>query len=113
MFGCLFNFLEHKLGVPKPSKDVMPNAHAHHIVYVTEKGAEQQYWSKLSRDILEKHGIDPYWGKENLVWAPHITGQHTKENEKYIYDQLHTTDIEGGDITKNLKELGKRAANHR
>ena len=58
----------------------------------------------------------PFYSFYYLVWAPHITGQHTKENAKYIYDQLHATDIEYGsrsEIIKKLNDLGEIAKNHR
>src|SRR5262245_29394022 len=44
--------------------------HAHHIVYKRGNGESQQRVAREARDVLIYHNIDPYYGKENLAWAP-------------------------------------------
>ncbi|UTV26478.1 hypothetical protein [Photobacterium atrarenae] len=47
-------------------------SHAHHLV---EKGSSSPAAIE-NRSILEEVGINPLLNRENLTWAPNITGQH-------------------------------------
>ncbi len=92
----------------------MINPHAHHILFKTGNGSEQQALVREGQAILRKYGIDPVVGEENLVWAPNgITGQHDKEALKEVVDALKAVDEAGGDyddIVEVLKKLGIKAS---
>lgn len=62
--------------------------HGHHIVY--KKGSEgaANTASKEAKDILLYRGIDPYFGKENLVYAPNQG--HSAAVMQYILQNLKT-----------------------
>lgn len=70
--------------------------------------------AREGHEILEKHGIDPLKGLENLTWAPNIKGQHVTKNVEAIVEDLKAVDEAGGDreaIAKVLERHGRRAAN--
>jgi len=74
----------------------------------------QQLLVQKGQAILRKHGIDPIYGKENLVWAPNITGQHTKEMLEKVVNRLEKVDSVSGtreEIIEVLTESGQDAAN--
>ena len=67
--------------------------------------------------ILRGVGIDPIYGKENLVWAPwRVSKQHGIDSLRKVVDELRALERAGGDyddfVTK-LKELGELAASRR
>jgi hypothetical protein len=66
--------MEYKTAKSNPSKAVY-DAHAHHIVM--EHGPET-HRSKVRRSqaILRQYKIDPYFSRENLVWAPNYHHAH-------------------------------------
>ena len=71
---------------------------------------------KEGQAILEKHGIDPIEGLENIVKAPNIKGQHVLENVKEVVERLKAVDSAGGtreEILDVLKEMGQKAASRR
>lgn len=95
----------------------MVNPHAHHILYKKGNGAAQQKLVEEGQAILRKHGIDPIYGKENLVWAPmKIAEQHGPDSLKEIVDALKAVDADGkgyDDIVKVLTKFGQVAARRR
>lgn len=101
--------------VGDPPKD-MYDPHAHHIVFKKGRG-KQRALVKEGQDILESYGIDPIYGKENLVWAPNrVKGQHSTETLEQTVSTLRSVKDYGGDyddITKALKVLGQTSANRR
>jgi hypothetical protein len=66
------------------------------------------------KEILLRHNIDPIKGKANLVWAPNIKGQHTKERLQRVVDGLKKADNNGTGTLKDIEEalqmLGEEAA---
>ena len=67
--------------------------------------------------ILREYGIDPFFGKENLVWAPMRTkGQHHVNDLTQTVNSLK--EARGLNLPKNeiiniLKEAGIRASERR
>ncbi|MEM0992930.1 MAG: hypothetical protein AAGI49_07820 [Bacteroidota bacterium] len=103
------NYLENTLGVKKPTSNVA--LHAHHIVAkIGNKKAAP--FAEKSREILEKHNINPYFDKDNLVWSP-SKNVHGAKQQELIYDTLKKADDSGADesmIRQVLRELGEKAA---
>ena len=88
-------------------------AHAHHILYKCGIGKKQKDLVKIGQAILCKYGIDYIVGLENLVWAPNIQGQHTKENLQKLVEALIKADADGTDycgIKRILKYYGEEAS---
>lgn len=106
--------LREKVGDPPVG---MPDPHAHHILYRKGLGSGQQALVLVGQAILEKHGIDPVYGVENLVWAPmRVVGQHGIEALQNVLDTLTKVDAYGGDyddIVDALRELGRIAASRK
>lgn len=87
--------------------------HAHHILYKCGIGKKQKDLVKIGQAILCKYGIDYIVGLENLVWAPNIQGQHTKENLQKLVEALIKADADGTDycgIKRILKYYGEEAS---
>ncbi len=85
--------------------------HAHHILFKAGLGHEQKQLVAEGMEILLKHGIDPVYGKANLVWAPNVKGQHTKEMLQFVVDTLKRADSKGEKAVKEaLQRLGRKAA---
>lgn len=64
--------------------------------------------------ILRHYVIDPVNGIENLVWAPNIKGQHTKEALKLVVKkliQLKNNGASRAQVINALQELGRIAVN--
>jgi len=81
--------------------------HAHHIVYKRGLGETQQRIAREARDVLIYHNIDPYYGKENLAWAPNWGHGPT-----YI-DRLKNeliSEYEGVNLKSNVITILKNAA---
>ena len=97
-----------KLKGPKPPG--MPNPHAHHIVFKKGKPSQQADLA-ISKGILEKHGIDWYKGKENLVWAPNKN--HSDAAARTVREALQEADKKGTRkaVEETLEDLGKKFAN--
>ena len=103
--------LKKLIGPPPPNMD---SHHAHHILFKVGNKEAQQLLVQKGQAILRKHGIDPIYGKENLVWAPNITGQHTKEMLEKVVNRLEKVDSVSGtreEIIEVLTESGQDAAN--
>jgi hypothetical protein len=92
----------------------MIDPHAHHILFKKGLGAAQKALVEEGQGILTKHGIDPIFGFDNLVWAPNrIAGQHDIDALQKVVDTLRKIDEAGGtkaDIIEALKKLGRLAA---
>ena len=69
---------------------------------------------KEGQAILREYGIDPFFGKENLVWAPNrVAGQHHVADLRQTIDNLKAVRDLGGsraDIVEQLRLAGERAA---
>jgi hypothetical protein len=104
-------YLRSKIGPPLPG---MLFPHAHHILFKEGLGPAQQALVQEGQAILRRHGIDPIYGVENLVWAPNkITGQHHGDALKHVVETLRIVEAagEGYDgMVDALKKLGKLAA---
>jgi hypothetical protein len=104
-------YLKGKLGDPPAG---MIDPHAHHILFKKGLGQAQQAIVEEGQAILRKHGIDPIYGIENLVWAPNrIAKQHDIASLQNVVDTLKKVDAAGGDradIVESLKKLGQLAA---
>jgi hypothetical protein len=75
------------LGASYPGKR-MPNAthdtHAHHILPKEGLGAEGKAAAAEGQALLQRNGIDPFYGKENLAWAP-----NHGHPDKYVVDAVN------------------------
>lgn len=111
-----FDYGTHLEKIIGPAPVDMKSKHAHHILFKVGNGAAQQQLVQRGQAILRKHGIDPIYGKENLVWAPNMTGQHVKERLEKIVFKLEKIDSIGGardEIIETLRDFGEKAANLR
>ncbi|MFC3150957.1 RHS repeat-associated core domain-containing protein [Litoribrevibacter euphylliae] len=103
------------LGYSKPVAGQMDSPHAHHIVFKGNFFHRPAMRAALlrSRAVMEKHELNWYSGKENLVWAPNVKGQHTTANAQKVADILETADEVGGKraVEKALKRIGKEMRN--
>ncbi len=111
------------LGKTKPVNSANPgkwpgttsDIHAHHIVMRVGQGPEAQKAVQKSQEILRKYGINPFFGKENLVWAPNWN--HTTEYANAVLDALEKADKIGNKdaimdaLTKVAKEFIRGAFN--
>lgn len=88
--------------------------HAHHILFKKGNGAVQQALVDRGQEVLRQHGIDPIFGKENFVWAPNITGQHTEAMLEPLVMQLEKIGNARGatkdQVVKVLQEFGTKAS---
>ncbi len=84
------NYLKKNKGLPPEG---MPNPHAHHAAVKGEfkdRNKMTQLCAKYSREILKKHNIDPYFGLENIYWAPNRG--HTNEYIKKVAKEMYRLD---------------------
>ncbi len=85
--------------------------HGHHIVFKeAANGGGGKAEAAEARDILLYYGINPYWDKENLVYAKVGSG-HSIAHITTIRDELKTAFLNGrsrGEIVIILKDLGTR-----
>jgi len=61
-----------------------------------------------SQQILLKYGIDPFYGRENLIWAPNWG--HADQYAMDVWSALQKADKDVGTmeaIVKTLQKLGK------
>lgn len=82
-------------GFARPAAGTMMRPHAHHIVYKRGFGEVQQQIAGDGRAILIRNGID-IDGRENLVWAPNVAGQHSPENITSVVNDLRSAESLGG-----------------
>ncbi len=102
-----------RMGFPKPPN--MKDAHGHHILYKKGNGPKQQALVKEGQAILREYGIDPFFGKENLVWAPNrVAGQHHVNDLTQTVNALKAAKATPGtdyqDIVKILRDAGIKAS---
>jgi len=109
-----FDFGKHLRGVIGDPPKGMVDPHAHHILFKKGLGPVQQALIDEGQAILRKVGIDPIYGKENLIWAPwRVSKQHGIESLQKVVDELRALERAGGDyddFVDLLKKLGKIAA---
>lgn len=93
----------------------MNRPHAHHILPLKGIGPTQQALVREGREILQRYGIDPDVGLENLTWAPNVSGQHTTANVRALVEDLREASrIRGADVEDILDVLerhGRQAEN--
>src|SRR5260370_34222474 len=83
--------------------------HAHHIVMREGLGGTGRQAVTESQKLLEMYRIDPFYGKENLIWAPNIG--HTDKYASAVRDALKQADRQFGTrqaIVDALKDVGKQ-----
>lgn len=104
-----------RMGIPKPLN--MKDAHGHHILYKKGNGPKQQALVKEGQAILREYGIDPFFGKENLVWAPqNPKGQHHINDLTQTVNALKAVKASDGsyqDIVNVLQRAGQDASRRR
>jgi len=86
----------------------MKGAHGHHIAFQEGNRAAAPYAAK-SREILEKFGIDPVNGKENLIWARNAG--HSAANAKEVLQRLTEAAQSGGAreaVVEALRKAGRQ-----
>lgn len=86
----------------------MTNAHGHHIAFQEGVGAASTYAAK-SREILERFGIDPIHGKENLIWARNAG--HSVANAHEVLERLTQAAASGGGrdaVVEALRKAGRQ-----
>lgn len=100
------NFKEFLKNYADPPPINKNKVHAHHILFKTGKGHEQQALVAEGQEILRKYGIDPVIGPENLVWAPmSVEGQHGPEILRELVNELKQADELGDyDFIKEILE---------
>lgn len=80
-----------------------PPSHAHHLV---EKGSSSPAAIE-NRKILEEVGINPLLSRDNLTWAPNITGQHGAIPQGELLDKLSSVRGDKDGIIDVLKQWAK------
>jgi hypothetical protein len=111
------DFNKHLREIAGPPPADMVDPHAHHILFKEGNGAAQKALVKEGQDLLRRNGIDPIFGKENLVWAPNrVAGQHDIAALRNVIEQVKAVELDGGtydDIVDKLRKLGVIAAARR
>ncbi|WP_291569128.1 AHH domain-containing protein, partial [Clostridium sp. UBA2485] len=102
-------YLKKAKGLP-PSG--MQNPHAHHIAvkgkFSNRKKIVQAY-ANYSRQVLKEAGIDPYFGLENIHWAPNKG--HSNKYIKAVAKELYGVKSAGGtkvDFERKLLEIAEQ-----
>jgi hypothetical protein len=86
----------------------MGRAHAHHIAFQEGNPVAAPFAAK-SREILEKFGLDPINGKENLIWARNAG--HSAANAKEVLQRLTDAAHSGGGrdaVVEALRKAGRQ-----
>ena len=108
------NFGKHLKKLKGDPPKGMVDPHAHHILYKKGRGAKQQELVREGQEILERAGIDPILGPENLVWAPNrVSGQHRIDDARDIVKKMKEVEAAGGDkddLAEVLEQFGQKAA---
>ena len=81
--------------------------HGHHIVYKLGLGAAQKANSLAAKDILMYHGINPYFSRENLAFAP--TGSHQGDYLIQVLGDLQS-EFDGLNRKSEIIDIVRRAA---
>ena len=78
------------------------------IVFKKGLGRRQQDALAEAKEILDRNGINWYTGKENLIWAPNVAGQHTIANVREVLSRLKEADGQGSDaVAHALRTAGR------
>lgn len=77
--------------------------HTHHIVMKTGLGAAGKAAAKESQEILASVGIDPFFGKENFVFAGKFP--HSDKYAEMVRDRLRAVKNGGGGKAAIIEEL--------
>ncbi len=83
--------------------------HAHHIVMKEGLGARGKKASAEAQKILRRFDIDPYWGPENMIWAPKYG--HPDQMAEDVLAALKQAEKEKGtreSIVETLKAMGNK-----
>jgi A nuclease family of the HNH/ENDO VII superfamily with conserved AHH len=84
--------------------------HAHHIVFKQGLGETGKVAADEAQQLLqEEYDIDPFYGRENLVWAPNqghkdITMVAVRDKLFEVHENIGTEDA----MVEALKELGQQ-----
>ena len=109
-----YNFGDHLRNLVGPSPSGMFDPHAHHILFKTGLGETQKALVAKGQALLRSYGLDPIFGKENLVWAPNgVKGQHAVGNLRTVVEALEEVHESLGTkaaIVKTLEKQGQIAA---
>lgn len=85
-----------------------PKTHGHHIVFKkSAAGGAGEAYAQEAKDILLYYGLDPYFGKENLAYAPNQG--HSPITLKHIRDLLLQEKSESSSVTR-IKNVLKTIA---
>ena len=82
-----------------------PPYHAHHLV---EKRGGGEF-GEINREILSEVGIDPFLARENLTWAPNVTGQHGADAQNELTERLLPVRGDKNRIIQVLKDWAEIA----
>ena len=89
----------------------------HHILFKEGLGDAQKALAQEGQEILRSVGIDPIYGRENLVWAPNaVPGQHAIDAIEPLVAALKELKAENApyeEYVKLLERFGRIAANRR
>lgn len=106
--GHLNSLGKDALGKGYPGKTIGGGpTHAHHIVMQEGSGAAGKAAVEESQAILRKHGIDPFRGQENLVWAPNNGYLRKDEYAQKVLERLKGAKQTKEGITKALKDIAE------
>jgi hypothetical protein len=95
----------------------LPKTHGHHIVLKSASGFLGQAASRETKDLLLYLGINPYWDRANLAFAPNPNpGGHTDLVMCNIRDEVfgeynkHKADraVATSKVKDLLKDIGQR-----
>ncbi|MBI2480171.1 MAG: AHH domain-containing protein, partial [Planctomycetia bacterium] len=91
-----------------PLTGTMRKTHGHHIVRKNGGAASVE-----AQDLLLKYDIDPFYGQQNLIFAPNRG--HTELNEAFVLKTLKDAAADGGShaeiqarLTNTLRKLGEQ-----
>jgi RHS repeat-associated protein len=109
-----FDFGKHLRKLIGGPPEGMHDPHAHHILFKEGNGEAQKLLVAEGQALLRRFGIDPIYGKENLIWAPmRVKEQHGIGALQNVVNRLKEVESSGGesdDIIMMLLRLGQEAA---
>jgi hypothetical protein len=89
-----------------PRPEDMARPHGHHIVFKEGRPGPVRDVLAESKQILERHGVDWYTGRENLIWAPNQG--HSLANAEAVRDALRAAEPGGRDaLVAALRHAGR------
>jgi RHS repeat-associated protein len=83
--GSWGDYLEANGGGRIPSRDVMPNPHAHHSIQRVGRGAQRPLLERIHEVFRRRAGIDLNYDMDNLAWNSLGGGNHST---RVVQDQL-------------------------